>query len=133
MAAWRERAITLFPELKQELNLKEYSVYQLLFDLLPRLEKAHSDGNERFLKRAYGFASWCAAQKTKDLWNAAGVAFYEHVFDRWNQRHLVVPWLSPQVIADSWGLWEMRLNRSQLDELKSLFAKRREHKYLECA
>ncbi len=131
MAAWRRRAIDAFPEFRKELELEDYSVYQLFFDLVPRVEQAHADGDEQFLKRAYGFASWCAAQKAKDLWNAAGVAFYEHVFDRWNQRHAVVPWLSPQVIADSWGLWEMRLNASQLAELRQLFASRREHKYLE--
>jgi hypothetical protein len=133
MAAWRKRAIDLFPEFRQDLSIKDYSLYQLFFDLLPRVEQAHADGNEELLRRAYGFAAWCASQKTTDLWNAAGVAFYEHVFDRWNQRLTVVPWLSPQVIADSWTLWEMRLNPSQLVELRQLFADRRERKYLECA
>jgi hypothetical protein len=133
MASWRKRAIDLFPELRQDLSIKDYSLYQLFSDLLPRVEQAHADGDEELLRRAYGFAAWCAAQKAKDLWNAAGVAFYEHIFDRWNQRQAVVPWLSPQVIADSWGLWELRLNRQQLDELRRLFANRRERKYLECA
>jgi len=133
MAAWRHRALALFPELRRDLNGEGYSIYQLFFDLVPRLEKAHADEDDLFLKRAYGFASWCASQKAKDLWNAAGVAFYEHVFDRWNQRHAVVPWLSPQAIADSWSLWELRLNPAQLSELRTLFANRREHKYLECA
>jgi hypothetical protein len=133
MATWRRRAIELFPELRQDLDLEDYSIYQLFFDLVPRVERAHAEGDEEVLKRAYGFAAWCAAQKTKDLWNAAGVAFYEHVFDRWNQRHSVVPWLSPQVIANSWSLWEMRLNHSQLAELRQLFANRSDHKYLEYA
>ena len=133
MAAWRKRALDLFPELRQDLSIKDYSVYQLFFDLVPRVEQAHADGDEEFLKRAYGFAAWCASQKTEGLWNAAGVAFYEHVFDRWNQRNLVVPWLSPQMVADHWSLWEMRLNVSQLEELRGLFANRRERKYLECA
>ena len=133
MAVWRRRALETFPELRSELGLEDYSIYQLFFDLVPRVERAHADGDESFLRRAYGFASWCASQKTKDLWNAAGVAFFEHVFDRWNQRQLVVPWISPQIIANHWGLWERRLNEVQLAELRQLFANRREHKYLVCA
>ncbi|MFY9550333.1 MAG: hypothetical protein WAU32_04220 [Thermoanaerobaculia bacterium] len=132
MAVWRRRARELFPELSRELAVDAYSVHQLFFDLVPRVEQAHADGNEEFLKRAYGFAGWCGSQNGKDLWNAAGVAFFEHAFDRWNQRHLVVPWLSPQVIADSWPLWESRLNRVQLSELRELFEKRRERKYAQC-
>jgi len=133
MAAWRRRAIDLFPEFRQDLLIKDYSLYQLFSDLLPRVEQAHADGDEEILRRVYGFAAWCASQEPKDLWNATGVAFYEHVFDRWNQRHMVVPWLSPQVIADSWNLWEMRLNPSQLAELRQLFANCRERKYLDTA
>ncbi len=127
MAAWRKRAIELLPEFRKDLALEDYSPYQLFSDLLPRIEQAHVDGDEELLRRGYGFAAWCASQDAKDLWKAAGVAFYEHVFDRWNQRRLVVPWLSPQIIADSWGLWEMRLNPAQLAELRHLFANRREH------
>jgi hypothetical protein len=33
------------------------------------------------LEKIYGFADWCASQKEKELWNAAGVAFYEHLAD----------------------------------------------------
>lgn len=133
MTVWRQRAINLFPELSRDFSIPDYSLYQLFSDLLPRVEQAHADDDEAFLKRVYGFAAWCASQEAKELRNPVGVAFYEHLFDRWNQRHRVVPWLSPQVIADSWSLWEMRLNPSQLAELRQLFANRREHKYLECA
>ncbi len=131
MATWRRRAIDLFPELRPELNLEDYSIYQLFFDLVPRVEQAHADGDEGFLRRAYGFATWCASQKAKDLWNAAGVAFFEHVFDRWNRRHSVVPWISPEMISNHWGLWERRLNSVQLAELRQLFENRRERKNLE--
>ena len=126
MAAWRKRAIDLFPEFRQDLAIEVYSLYQLFSDLLPRVEQAHSDGDEELLRRAYGFAAWCASQKTKDLWNATGVAFYEHLFDRRNQRQKVVPWLSPQVISDHWSRRELRLNPAQLAELHQLFADRRE-------
>lgn len=53
--------------------------------------------------------------------NAVGIAFYEHLFDDWSLRKLVVPWLSPEVRADVSGLWELFLDQSQLAELRGLF------------
>ena len=39
--------------------------------------------------------------------NAAGVAFYEHLFDgRQDGWAEVIPWLSPFVVRQNWGLWE---------------------------
>jgi len=66
------------------------------------------------------------------FWNPAGVCFYEHVFDLkrivWRD---VVPWISPRVIEDCWGLWERRLTGEELERLKELFAKRRRLLYRE--
>jgi hypothetical protein len=104
MAAWRRRAVEALPELRSEPGLEDYGVYQLFIDLVPRVERAHADGDEGFLSRAYGFANRCASQKARDLWNAVGAAFFEHVFDRWHQRHLVAPWISPEVARGHWGL-----------------------------
>jgi hypothetical protein len=70
------------------------------------------------LRKIYGFAEWCFEQKAKDLWNAAGVAFYEHLFDRREYRDQVVPWLSPQVIKGCWGLWELMLTPEQLSTVR---------------
>jgi hypothetical protein len=79
-----------------------------------------------------GFAEWCAEQKAKDLWNAAGVAFYEHLFD--SHRSLwpeFVRWLSPRVVEDCMGLWEWRLSEKELAEVRRLLAERRKPLYEE--
>ena len=41
MAAWRRRALELFPQLRAELQQPDYSIYMLFFDLLPTVREAH--------------------------------------------------------------------------------------------
>ena len=123
MASWRRKALTLFPEMRHDVQRSDSTVYSVFFELLPMVRKAHQDNEVERLKRIYGFAEWCFEQKAKDLWNAAGVAFYEHLFDShrslWNE---FVKWLSPQVVAGCWGLWEWRLAPEELAEVERLIA-----------
>ncbi|HEY1066775.1 MAG TPA: hypothetical protein VGE52_11720 [Pirellulales bacterium] len=64
--------------------------------------------------------------------NAAGVAFYEHLFNfprsLWPE---VVCWLSPRVVADCRGLWESRLSPDDFAEVQRLLAARRKRCYEE--
>jgi hypothetical protein len=123
MAVWRRKALALLPEFRRELGLRSYTLYQLFFDLVPAVQDAHRQGDDDLLRRAYGFAEWCLFQKSKDLWNPAGVAFYEDLFhcDRslWER---IIPWLSPEVIAQVRGLWEVMLKPGVYQELVSILA-----------
>ena len=133
MAAWRRRALELFPDLKAELQNPDFTIHQLYFELLPQVKAAHRAQDDVVLRRVYGFADWCRAQRTENLWNAAGVAFYEHLFDTWSDRERVLPWLSPAVIADSWSLWEARLTSEELAELQRSLERRTVHRWREYA
>jgi len=118
--------IALFPDLRRDAERPDFSVYSAFFDLLPRVRRAHQDGDSETLRRVYGFAEWCIEQKAEELWNAAGVAFYEHLFD--SHRSLwpeFVRWLSPRVVVDCWGLWEWRLPANDLAEVRRLLDGRR--------
>src|SRR5438132_11252436 len=100
MSAWRRKALQLFPELQVELNDSDYSIYMLYFELLPKVREAHKQGDEEMLAKIYGYAEWCLHQHSEDLWNAAGVAFYEHLLEgskksRWP---MILSWLSPSVL-----------------------------------
>jgi hypothetical protein len=121
VASWRRKVLSLFPEMRHEAQRPDFSVYMVFFELLPMVREAHQEGDTETLKRIYGFAEWCFEQKAKDLWNAAGVAFYEHLFDShkslWDQ---FVQWLSPRVIEGCWGLWEWRLSAEDLAEVRRL-------------
>jgi hypothetical protein len=130
LAAWRRRALATFPELRVEIQRPEFTIYSLFFELLPMVRSAHERDDGETLRRIYGFAEWCFSQKAKDLWNAAGVAFYEHLFDEKAYRDDILSWLSPHVINGCWGLWEARLTRSHFEELRESLAKNR--KRLKC-
>jgi hypothetical protein len=126
MAVWRRKALEYFPQLRRQLNRKEYSIYLLYFDLLPMSRAAHANSNRDLLRRTYEYAEWCLRQRSEALWNPAGVAFYEHLFDRrgevpWPE---VAAWLSPFVVWMVWGLWEWRLVPDDLQALRELFRPR---------
>jgi hypothetical protein len=132
LASWRRKALALFPVLRGDVQRPDFTIYLLFFDLLPMSREAHQSGDGEMLRRIYGFAEWCFEQKAKDMRNAAGVSFYEHVFDddrcRWPD---VVQWLSPQVIGGCWGLWRYRLTADELAEVKRLIESRRQPRYRE--
>jgi hypothetical protein len=110
---WRRRALELFPELRCDLTGRDYTVYSLFFDLKPMLREAFEAGDEGLVRRIFGFAEWCAAQTAQELWSAAGVAFYEHLFDYPAYSERAVPWLSPRVVYTHWGLWEAMVSPAE--------------------
>ena len=112
MEEWRQRAVDTFPELRRELTepdewemLEIDSVYDLWGTLSDLVRKAHRAQDDDMLARIYGYASWSTRHPSKDIWNAAGVAFYEHIFDEVWMRWLVIPWLDQYVVDACWGLW----------------------------
>ena len=130
MASWRRKALALFPDLKFEVQRPDFSVYQIFFRILPMSRDAHKAGDVDTLRKIYGFAEWCFEQRAKEMWNAAGVAFYEHLFDDHpSLRAEVVQWLPPRVIVGCMGLWGWRLSPNDLATVKKLIDARRVSPY----
>ena len=130
MAVWKRKAIEDFPELRQDLQDAAFTPYMLFFELLPMVRAAHETENSVLLRKLYGYAAWCMDQNAEDLWNAAGVCFYEHLFDM--SKHdwpKIIPWLSPTVIHACWSLWEARLDPPELEKLRQLIDGRTKHLY----
>jgi hypothetical protein len=67
------------------------------------LSRAHRDGDDDTLRRIYGYASWAREQPDDDIQNAAGVAFYEHLFDEQWMRPLVIRGSTARSSACTWG------------------------------
>jgi hypothetical protein len=121
MAVWRRKVDDLFPELRADFaEDKPLTLYLVFYTLLPFVREAHRRGDEDALRRVYEFAYWC--HRHRDLENAVGVGFYEHLFDDWSLRREVIPWLSPDVRSDILSLWEYRLESHQMAELRLLLA-----------
>ncbi len=112
----------VLPELRHLLESEEeiFSANALWFELLPRVQEAHRVGDRAFLGRAYAYAEWCRVQPDREVWNAVGVSFYEHLFDQPWMRPLVAPWLSKGAVADAWQLWEGRLPADVMSEVRAL-------------
>src|SRR4051812_42433750 len=110
MAVWRRKALEVFPELREALNHRDYTIYQLFFDLLPLSRAAHETSNDSVLENIYSFAEWCLHQHSPEPANAAAVAFYEHLFDQRQYWHEIISHLSPFVIQQCRSLWENNRN-----------------------
>ena len=121
MSTWREKAIEILPGLKKEFNRKDLSIYDVFIELLPATVDAHKQKNKDLLKKYYGYAKWCLQQKEKQLWNAAGVAFYEELGDYaeiFSELHL---WIDREVYSQIKELLQSRLSAEKFPALDKHF------------
>jgi hypothetical protein len=121
MATWRRVAVGLFPELEPVIRSGSSSPYSLFSELLPRFHRAISVEDGVVLQDVVSFAEWALRQPDNHLRNAAAVSFFEHVFDG-PPRHWpsVAEWLSPYVVSEISGLWELMLQPERFDEVQAL-------------
>ena len=126
MSAWRRKALESFPDLRHEFAQSDVTIYQVFFELLPRVQAAHARSDTLELQRIYDFARWCFQQKSEDIWNAAGVAFYEHLVDEPTTLSQIPRWLQPDVFEGCKGLFEARLEPAQFRELCESYSRRHE-------
>jgi hypothetical protein len=124
---WRARARASFPELRDELDDADeiFSIHILFSELMSLLSAAHRSGSDEALRRIYGYASWARTQDDDDIQNAAGVSFYEHLFDERWMRPLVIPWIDATIVREYMGLWEFRLSEPDLDDVRELLSRAR--------
>jgi hypothetical protein len=128
---WQGLAKGLVPEVYDVLLADEEwnhgcskSLMQFFFVFLPMVRDAHRAKNEALLYRAHAFADWCMRQPEQDIWNPAGVAFYEHIFDECPASE-IVPWISAKVFSDIASLLDWRLGQKKSDEIKKAFKSRK--------
>ena len=117
MSKWRQKAIECCPELKKDFEQPDTSIYGVFSELLPATIDAHKENNIDRLQKIYGFAEWCFRQKEKDLWNAAGVSFYEHLGDDQVTRQANPKWVKRDIYKDIRSLLELRLDKVALSQL----------------
>jgi hypothetical protein len=76
------------------------------------------------LRRSSGYAYWAREQPDDDIQNAAGVSFYEHLFDERWMRPLVISWINGTIVREYARLRELRLSPDDLDEVRQLLRRR---------
>ncbi|MGF6849846.1 glutaredoxin [Chitinophaga sp. W3I9] len=114
MSVWRKKAMECLPEFKKEFQKPDISIYDVFIELLPATVAAHRNNDIEQLKRSYDFAEWCFKQKTKDLWNAASVAFYEHLGDKEETSEKIQKWVKRDIYNQIRPLLELRLDEYKL-------------------
>jgi hypothetical protein len=124
---WQPLAQAILPDVFQQAS--ESGIYcsdtpmQFFFALLPAVRNAHRADDQAFLLNAYAFAHWCMTQPEKELWNPAGVGFYEHIFDEL-PADAVAPWIAPRVFSDMEALLAFRLGEKKAAAVKASYVKR---------
>jgi hypothetical protein len=120
MSTWRRKALELFPDLRTFLDAPDTTLMLFFFELGGEVKRAHRADDDARLRAIYSFAEWCARQPGEELWNPAGVGFYEDVFDDPLLREKVALWLPYDIRADHEGLWELMLKPADFAALKKM-------------
>ena len=118
MSTWRRKAIELFPDLRDAFQAADTTIYDVFLDLLPRCREAHENEDNEELQKIYGYVAWCAHQNNKDLWNAAGVGFYEHIIDCRQAVDQFHRWVEPDIFEDISELLEWAMGQTRFQKLK---------------
>ena len=121
MSVWRRKALECLPELSRELEQPDSNIYTVFIEMKPILVQAHQNKDRERLKKLYSFAEWCFSQKEKELWNAAGVAFYEHLGDYPETLRDFTQWVKPVFYKDIRALLEMRMLPEDLKRLDNYY------------
>ncbi|MEQ1932077.1 MAG: hypothetical protein ABL957_16310 [Parvularculaceae bacterium] len=119
---WRSLAKALLPSVLESFDRSDPNggPMRFFFEVLPEFQSALQSNDEPRLVAALEFARWSLAQPEKELWNAAGVAFWELLFDDWKQSARVAAWIPPDVICLVDGLWRFRLGEKRAAETQAL-------------
>ena len=124
MSAWRKIAIECLPEQKQYFEDPNTSIYTVFNEILLATRQAHKSNDIAQLKKFYDFAEWCLNQKDKDLWNAAGVSFYEHLGQQPESLKAMPDWVKPEIYKSVKGLLELFISKEDMERLDNSYRNR---------
>ena len=117
MSTWRQKAIKCLPEQRKDFQDPQTSIYEVFSELLPAAIEFHKQQNIPRLREIYDFAEWCFRQKSKELWNAAGVSFYEHLGDHEETSREIRQWVKPDIYAEIRELLKWRLSEQEFKKI----------------
>jgi hypothetical protein len=119
--AWRRRAIETFPEVRTEFEPPDVTLYDVFGHLIQWCREAHNSGDDAALSRIYGFAEWCPRQSAQELWNPAGVSFYEHLADSEATLASIPKWVARDVFENVAGLLATRIGSDAVTRIRGQY------------
>ena len=117
MSAWRRQLLEQFPDIASGDHSTIQSLYLSFAWLVKRAVEAHAVRDIDTFRKIHGFAAMCARSPNSDLWNPAGVSFYEHLPDHESTRQSIVEWVPPDVFANVACLIEAKMAPAPFAEL----------------
>lgn len=121
MSVRRQKALNCLPENKTEFEKPAASIHTVFSELLHATVKAHKWNDTEKLRLFYGFAEWCFRQNAKELWNAAGICFYEHLYSYNETREAFCKWIEKDTYKDVRVLLELSIKESELKKLDQFY------------
>ena len=94
-------------------------------ELNAKCQDAHDQNDQVMLSKIYDFAVWCSRQTDEDVWNAAGVSFYEHIIDHPIALKEIPRRIPPDVFHEISSLLQWRMGNEAFLEFKSRYEKER--------
>lgn len=125
MEHWRIKLIESFPDLRSEWEDLDETIYSAFRELNAKCQEAHDREDQATLAAIYDFAAWCSRQEETDLWNAAGVSFYEHIIDHPIALREFPRWIPPDVFQRVSGLLQWRMGDEAFSELRARYGRDR--------
>ena len=117
MDPWRTKLVESLPDLRSEWEDPDETIYSAFMELNAKCQEAHDREDHATLAAIYNFAAWCSRQQDKDLWNAAGVSFYEHIIDHPIALRELPRWVPPDVFHAISGLLQWRVGDEEFAKL----------------
>jgi hypothetical protein len=125
MEEWYKKAIEAFPDLIDHFAMDGDTTYGVFSALCYTMENDWLPSNNRQeIQKAFDYAHWAADQEEDDLWNAAGVGFFEHVFEKMDYFGIVVSYLTKDDVRAYMDLWEMFCEKGRFEELQDKLKQR---------
>ena len=101
---WRQLAKSLVPDVNEGTFEKKPSTYTFFGYLRRACWEAHEANDSQRLCKIYAFAHWAFDHPSQDLWNPAGVTFFEDLFQNcktFEDVLKITPWLRPDILETS--------------------------------
>lgn len=120
MSTWRRKAIEAFPSRKKDVEAAE-GVQDAWIYLWLTFEDAHKQQDEKLIRAAYGFASWCVGSKNGEVREAAVMWFYHELPSNPLVWKHAAQYLSRNDFLDWKGIFMCCRSQEEFKQLESQF------------
>jgi hypothetical protein len=83
---------------------------------------AFKENDEDLWRRIFAFAEWSFYQEEKEIWNPAGVSFYEYIFDCESMEAKAAKAIPSEIYKEIRNLFESKYSAQRMGRIDSYYA-----------